>query len=126
MCSEWYLRLIRHDRAKKSGQTPEIRRTLVELMVVENIRDIWSELSWAAQMEHWPDEWMEWAMSEFADPDRSVGWWGSQAAHHPMRFWYIRWACWRTRLLARRQSPITLFPKGTNTPCSSATSTDEK
>lgn len=108
LCSEWYRRLLVHAEttriAKEHGgcgcvTCSSTRLTLMDLMVVENIRDIWSELSWAASTEGWNPLWQDWIMEEFADPERSVGWWASQAAHHPMKYWYVRWDVWRKRLL---------------------------
>jgi hypothetical protein len=107
LCQEWLLRsntyvmavrkTVGHPRSCMCEACDDVRTASIALLVVENIRDLWSELSWAAAQERWGPEWMIWAYEELADPSRSPGWWASQLTHLPMSFWYLRWRVWKGR-----------------------------
>lgn len=83
-----------HARSCMCGLCKDKRATLIQLQVAENIRDLWSELSWVAGMDGWSKDWTEWLMDELSRPDRSVGWFASQLAHLSMSSWcnkYLKW-----------------------------------
>lgn len=88
---------VGHDRKCGCEACYEARTAEIAKLAAENIRDIWSELSWAAGQEGWALEWMDWFYEELADPERSVGWWSSQATHKMMGFWYMRFEKWKSR-----------------------------
>lgn len=105
LCVEWRERLEAADAASKAvtGHSRscmcegcrERRRREIRLLVAENIRDLWTELCWAAWMEGWDQAWTRWALEELTSPDKPIGWWSSQVTHMPMAFWYARWDGWR-------------------------------
>lgn len=107
LCRDWKLRLDDHDWAtKQAANHPRScmcekcrlkRSTLIQLLVVENIRDLWSEISWVAMMDQWEGDWVEWLMEELSDPARSVGWFASQLSHQSMLTWQNRYFAWRER-----------------------------
>ena len=84
-----------HTRSCMCGLCKDKRATLIQLQVAENIRDLWSEISWVAGMDGWSPGWPVWLMEELAKKDRSVGWFASQLAHLSMASWcnkYHKWA----------------------------------
>jgi hypothetical protein len=83
-----------HPRSCMCGLCKEKRASLIQLLVAENIRDLWSELSWIAQMDGWNRDWGEWLMEELAKKDRSVGWFASQLSHLSMSSWCNRYLKW--------------------------------
>lgn len=105
LCAEWQRRQLMaakasspcagHARSCMCDLCQERRRREILLLIVENIRDIWTELSWCAMEEQWDRRWTEWALEEFSAPSRSRGWWSSQSTHYPMAYWYARWDAWR-------------------------------
>ena len=105
LCATWKERLDRHAEAagKTEGHTrscmcplcKEKRASLIQLLVAENIRDLWSEISWIAQMEGWDSDWTEWLMEELGSRERSVGWFGSQLSHLSMASWCGKYRKWQ-------------------------------
>ena len=94
-CYAWSLDLSAgHPRSCMCNVCNEARTNGIALLVAENIRDLWSELSWAATQEGWRADWVVWAMEELADPARSPGWWASQLTHLSMSYWYRKWENW--------------------------------
>lgn len=117
LCVEWHVRLdecdtasrvvLGHPRSCMCEGCRERRRREIRLLVAENIRDLWTELCWAAMMEEWDTAWVEWAMAELLSPERTIGFWSSQVTHYPMAYWYARWDAWRkTRGIADRARPV--------------------
>lgn len=105
LCATWKERLDLHAEAAQAAEghnrscmckmCKAKRATLIQLLVAENIRDLWSEISWIAQGEGWSADWPEWLMEELRDPTRSVGWYSSSCSHYPMAFWTNRYAKWK-------------------------------
>ena len=106
LCATWKARLDVHTEAsdRSSGHTrscmcglcKDKRASLIQSLVAENIRDLWSELSWIAQMDGWNKDWTEWLMEELAKRDRSVGWWASQCSHLSMSSWCGKYHKWHS------------------------------
>ncbi len=105
LCEEWRARLEIAGAASKKAQghsrscmcevCQEKRRTEINLLVVENIRDLYSELSWVAGLEQWDESWIEWFLEEISNPEKTKGYWSSQSTHMPMAHWLAKWDSWR-------------------------------
>jgi len=83
-----------HTRSCMCGLCKDKRATLIQLQIAENIRDLWSEISWVAQMDGWSPDWVLWLMHELADKNRSPGWYASQLAHMSMSSWCNKYHKW--------------------------------
>ena len=113
LCQEWLLRneayqwALRategHPRSCMCPACDEARTASIALLVAENIRDLWSEISWAAAQEGWRADWGDWFYEELSDLARSPGWWASQLTHLPMSYWYHRWEAWQRSRPFKRQ-----------------------
>ena len=85
-----------HDRSCMCKLCKIKRAALIQLLMAENIRDLWGEISWIAQTDGWPEElWTEWLMGELEDPARSPGWWASSASHMSMSQWVVKFEGWK-------------------------------
>ena len=67
------------------------------------MRDIWSEISYYAMAERWIDGWTDWLLAEFANPERTEGWWAARATHYPVGYWLMKID--RIGLSKRRKDP---------------------
>lgn len=117
LCLEWEKRICAahevsvsvssHNRSCMCEVCRERRHREINLLIAENVRDIWTELCWCASEEQWDSAWVKWAMEELSDPSRSRGWWSSQSTHYPMAYWYARWDAWRkARGIAEHLRPV--------------------